>query len=393
MNKKTDHFEQFSDLASLEALCKSSSPFSIVFAIGAGLDKQLHRVVELSANAPTVLGVVFSVENTDVDHRDIFFLKECVEKILIAGKRVGLWGISGTVQRRLLGGYLYMRFHCDAILPEGIEQSVFQEKPGESASSVPFDSQSSLLKDKHEAFIQHCRSIESPTTLRRVYYVTNIDYHSQYSYQDRFIYQCDYPSPREYSLEYEFLKAHAINRSYVEKLESLSDITRTSQIAYSLAEKEGHTRESFYMFVTFEYGDKLLVDLGIEYEVPQVPDMQFFGAGQDVVDGELVCHKLYFRSPKSFIIGYFRPYGIDVSALCRNSHYLVLRLDQHQRLQSYKIEMQFTYEDLPLLQALLQDYDYFQEHLEHGQPYNMAVEFEGGGISKVNVYHRDVLPQ
>jgi len=428
MNNTPRHYERFTNLEALEALCKSAHPFLLKHYIGSAQDKHLKLLADRCINAPPVQGVVFEIEKENQDFGDLFFLKTIIERFLNAEKQVGLWGVPECVPRKLLGGYLYMKYRHHSIAQKPPEQAKATKKhmleicdkcidqenciglgkrnaktykpitkkrlapqtPGQEQPQIEFDSTS--LAEKHTEFIRHCRSLESPTATRRVYYATNIDYHSKHSYPNRFIYQCDYLGPEEYQLEYSFLKKQASNHSYIELLESISDIDVTSQIAYSLAEKDGRTRESFYMFVSKQYGTKLLDDFGIRYEPPQTPDMQFIGAGIDVIDKNPESYKIYFRSPKSFIIRYFEAFDVDISKLPHNSHYMVLRLDKNQQLVSFKIEMLFVYKDLPILKPLLENYDYFHQQLKHTGQYNIAVEFEQDSISKVNVYHQQRLP-
>ena len=430
MNNKPARFEHFTGFPALDKLCDTSRPFFLLYKVVSSIDTRLKPLTDKCLNTPSVRGIIFIVEDDDLESDDVFFLKSIIESLLFANKRAGLWGVPECFQRKLLGGYLYMRYRHQAIVQAVPRWAGVSDTPGHEicincidrdictgpgkraiqlyqrfakrkqkqkqgkgpASQACFKTHSDLLNQKHSAYIKHCRRIESPSAYRTVYYVTNINYHSEYAYQNRFIYQCDYLSPDEYQFEYAFLKNNAINPAYAERLASLSKIQNTSQIAYSLAEKGGRFRESFYMFVTRQYGSKLLDDFGIHYKYPHTPDMQFIGAGIDVIDGEEDCYKLYFLSPKKFIANYFADFEIRISDLKSNTHYLVLRLDKHQQLRAYKIELLFMYDDLPIIEPLLKDYPYFKQHLKQGEKYNIAVEFEENKISKVNVYHRSRLP-
>ena len=197
--------------------------------------------------------------------------------------------------------------------------------------------------------------------------------------------------PEEYQQEFEFLRGNVLNPLYVELLKSIADVNKTSQIAYSLAEKGGMFRESFYMFVARNYSTGLLCDFGINYQIPMSRDMNFFGAGVDVIEGRSEFSKLYFQSSKNFVNSYFENYNIDVSRLGHNFHYVVIRLDRNCRFLSYKIELLFTYDELPIFEPILPHYEFYVERLTHEGIYNFAVEFEQDRISKINIYHREVL--
>jgi hypothetical protein len=254
--------------------------------------------------------------------------------------------------------------------------------------SQPFDQDLVFLNSMHEVYIEHCHKIESSVSYRTVYYVSNIDFKSEYSYANRFVYGCDYIGPDEYKEEFAFLRAHVIHTKYIDLLESITDMEKTSQIAYSLAQKEDIFRESFYMFVSKQYGDKVLQDFNISYKYPRSSDMQFIGVGVDVINDVAEGYKLYFQSFKSFLKSYLEPFGLDISELSHNSHYLVLRLDKHQHLVSYKIELLFLHEDLKYFKDLIDDYAYYDEKLKSSGLYNMAIEIVENRISKINIYHR-----
>ncbi len=174
-------------------------------------------------------------------------------------------------------------------------------------------------------------------------------------------------------------------------LESIANIDKTSQIAYSLAQKKDIFRESFYVFVSKQYGDKILQDFNIWYEYPRSNDMQFIGVGIDVINNAIEGYKLYFQSYKSFLKSYLEPLGLDISKLSNNSHYLVLRLNKQQHFISYKIELLIVYEDLKYFQDLLDDYAYYDEKLKPPGLYNIAIEIVKNKISKINIYHRHYL--
>ena len=417
-------FEHFTSFSSFELLCNSIKPFFLVYPIGSSNDKHLKKLANQCVASNSVHGVVFTIDKENHDYDQLFYLKTIIEKIMINGKNVGLWGVPNCVPRKILGGYIYMKFRYWEIAEPTVNLRSNKKRYLIEACENCFDNSNciglgrrnsnnykpaaktrapmtalnieqgranfdcSSLEKNHQAFMKHCRSIESACTYRRVYYTTNIDYHSKHSYPNRFIYQCDYLAPEEYNLEFSFLTNQAINKHWPSLFESISSIDRTKQIAYSLAEKHGEIRESFYLFVTEQYGFDLLQEIGIAYDLPKTPDMRFMGAGIDVVRGDVECYKLYFRAPKNFVINYFEH---DINGLSQNSHYVVLRLDSNSTLISFKIELLFSYKDLPVLEPLLPNYKNLREKLDPTGLYNVAVEFENDCISKVNIYHQQML--
>jgi hypothetical protein len=171
-------------------------------------------------------------------------------------------------------------------------------------------------------------------------------------------------------------------------LQSAAKVEKTSQIAYSLAQKGTIFRESFYMFVSKQYGDRILKDFNVHYKYPHAFNMQFIGIGIDVIQNKIEGYKLYFQSTRDFLKNYLKPYGIEISRLKHNSYYLVLRLDKKQHFVSYKIEILIEYEDLKYFKDVMSDYDYYDMKLKQEGLYNIAIEIVDDQISKINIYHR-----
>lgn len=231
----------------------------------------------------------------------------------------------------------------------------------------------------------------SVTTDRYVYFATSVDYGSVHSYTDRFIYMCNHLNSKAYDKEFDFLRNQSMNSSYIDLLQFIAGIEKTSQIAYSLAEKDGVFRESFYMYTPEHYGENLLKDFDIHYAIPRSKKIQFIGVGIDVVNQKMTGYKLYFKSAKSFLSSYFGPFGIEIKKVKSKFHYFVLRLDHEQKLLSYKIEVLINHKDFKLFKALIDNYEYFDTNFEKLDIFNVAMEFEGDKISKINLYHRNYL--
>lgn len=417
----------FSNPDALKALCRDHQPFNLLYSVGSMYDSELRSIIRLCLKNRSCKGVAFLINKEKFFYSDLFFLKNLIETLLFGGKKVGIWGCPPCVSRGLLGGYLYMRM-LHSHLPEEIicddktsnKHKTYKKKcPScidytgchglgtknfqtytpyfkkknslqdfESLQFI-FKSHNKLLYKKHRVFVQHCQRIESRTTYRDLFYVKNFDFHSPHSYRNRFIYECDYLIPEEYSFEFNFLKKNAINKSYIELFENISNIDKISQIGYSLAENKGTIRESFYISVINRYGTKVLHDLGIKYDIPRTKDMRFIGTGIDVIKNDSKYFKLYFLSSKDFIIRYFEPYDIKISKINNNYCFVVLRLDQSYNFLSYKIELKISFDELDILRTLLPDLNFFKQSNDKSKKYDVAIEFVDDKISKINIYHKE----
>jgi len=414
----------FENIFLLKRRLVSGGNFYLHFDLNMGNDQYLKQIAMLCTGSRKCRGVIFQIGQNRFIFGKWFFFKDIFEQLLVADKQVSIKGIPACVIRTLLGGYLYMRFvnnqpdkhviHecreqgeeiflpvCESCIDKkgccgvgNIDMTELKPVIKKHLGSIPvhlvkpFGKEHVILNTMHQAYIEYCHKKESPVTYRTVYYVNNIDFKSEHSYSNRFVYGCDYISPDEYAEEFAFLREHVFHKQYIDLLESIASIEKTSQIAYSLAQKGEIFRESFYMFVPKQYGDKILEDFKVHYQYPQSLDMQFIGIGIDVIHNKIEGYKLYFQSAKDFLKNYLKPYGIEISRLIHNSHYLVLRLDKKQHFVSYKIEILIEHEDLQYFRNVIDDYDYYDTQLKQKGLYNIAIEIVDDQISKINIYHR-----
>lgn len=417
----------FTDLEDLSLYHAKEENFYVHFEIDRGNDKYLRQIVTICSLCDTWRGIVFHIDKNRFSFSKLFFLRELVEQLLVSGKHIGMMGVPLCVPRTLLGGYLYMRFIenripqnsqskpkspttniflplCEGCIDkhscsgtDGFSFDDFHPKIKKTTTTLrldamePFDKELVFLNKMHAFYLNYCLQNKSSVGYRTVYYVSNIDFDSVHSYADRFVYGCDYMGADEYTNEFEFLREHTIHSRYVDLLESVASVEKTSQIAYSLAQKGDVYRESFYMFVTKQYGNKVLADFQITFQYPKSPDMVFIGLGMDVIDDLTQGYKLYFHSTKSFLRSYLMPFDLDISKLTHNSHYLVWRLDKEQQFISYKIELLFVYEDLQWFKHILPNYDHYVKTLKPTSLYNFAIEIVNNKISKINIYHQNFL--
>jgi len=416
------------DLPTLYLSLSSKQNFFLIFNVNGGKDKYLNEIIQKCLEYDNCKGIIFQIDQDNFEFAKLFFLKALLEKLLINKKQVGIWGVPLCIPRTLFGGYLYMRFvnmqiketfviksnsQAENFLPiceqcidrdnclgigkidiEAFKPVIKKIKTSTIEDNLhPFAHDKTLLNSMHEQYIKYCHEDTSSVSYRTVYYVSNIDFDSEHSYVDRFVYGCDYINPDEYKKEFDFLRKHTIHKKYVTMLEKIADIDRTSQIAYSLAQRDEVFRESFYMFVSKSYGDKVLYDMDINYVYPRSADMQFIGVGIDVINEAIEGYKLYFTSKKSFLKRYLEPFGIEVDRLSHSSHYIVLRLDRDQHFVSYKIEMLILYDDLQYFEHLIENYDGYKKRFIPPHLYNIAIEIVKDKISKINIYHRYYLAE
>jgi hypothetical protein len=420
---RTEHIV-FENIPLLKKHAASDKNFYLHFDLHVGNDKYLKQIANICMENHKCRAMIFQIDQQRFVFRKLFFFKAVFEQLLVAGKQVVITGIPVCLIRAFLGGYLYMRFIYNQA-DEGLTFDCPEEKetiflpmcescidkngccgvgridmaqlkpvikkhlsPRPVQLAKPFDTDHVILNSMHQAYIKYCHEKESPVTYRTVYYVNNINFKSEHSYAERFVYGCDYISPDEYAGEFAFLREHVLHKQYIDLLQSAAKVEKTSQIAYSLAQKGTIFRESFYMFVSKQYGDRILKDFNVHYKYPHAFNMQFIGIGIDVIQNKIEGYKLYFQSTRDFLKNYLKPYGIEISRLKHNSYYLVLRLDKKQHFVSYKIEILIEYEDLKYFKDVMSDYDYYDMKLKQEGLYNIAIEIVDDQISKINIYHR-----
>ncbi len=398
----------------------------LFFSIGFGNEDDLSRIVEQCVASNYCDGIVFEIDKEAQFFDDLVFLKELIVDLLSNNKQVGLWGIPECAIRIILDRYWYMRFWetkiteeniahhltnavylpecencldrstCSGIgsknrdfLKERFKKSESRARLGTNLFQLPPTS----VFNKYKKFLLHASFANktSITTDRKVYFATSVDYGSVHAYANRFVYMCNNLNSKAYDQEFNFLRKQSINSAYIDLLQSIASVEKTTQIAYSLAEKNDIYRESFYMYTPEHYEKHLLNDFDINYTIPQSKEMKFIGVGIDVVNDKKVGYKLYFKSPKNFLLSYFEPLGIELKKVKAKFHYFVLRLDHEQKLLSYKIEVLIMYKDFKLFKTLIDNYEYFDKNFEKLDIFNIAIEFEKDKISKINIYHRNYL--
>lgn len=419
----------FKSIESLQEQLSKHEPFYLHFLLAKGEEVYLKETISLTLHHRLCIGFVFEVDTKNFSYVKLFFVKTWLEKVLLINKPLEIIGIPKCVLRTLFGGYMYMRWEENqrVYLQNSVQKSMVEKTflpicdkcvdkedclgtsnidiPSinpiikRELSSIfknkiqPFDEKHYALNDIHQAFLDYCVQTKSKVSYRSVYYVSNIDFHSEHSYANRFVYGCDYLSPQEYAQEFSFLRAHVIYGKFIDTLASVAAIECTSQIAYSLAQKAHSIRESFYMFVSKEYGDKILKDFSITYVYPKSLDMPFIGVGIDVIANEIEGYKLYFRATKTFLKNYVHSFDIDITQLHYTSHYLVLRLDKQQQCISYKIEMLLKYHELHYFKNVIDNYAFYTQTLNENGTYNIAIEIEENSITKINIYHRSYIDE
>ncbi len=419
----TEPCYRFEGIESLKKRLCQKEQFMLDILIGAGDEYAIKQIVKICLGTPFFKGLCIGVKHDIESYGKLIFFDKNIKMLLSAQKNVLFHDTPPCIIRALLGSYWYMRFryqqgtlpfrstkektnsecrkcidkqicHAPELISIGAIKPVIEKEEERTKLTqnelYPFQTQWNYLNQMHAVYVHYCQSQDRTTSYRTVYYVTNIDFDSEHSFENRFIYGCNALNPKDYATEFSFMREHTIARSYVDMLEGIADIEKTSQVAYSLAQKGSRYRESFYMFTPKTYGDKLLMDFQINYRYPHVKDLQFIGIGIDVFDDGLGGYKLYFQTTKHFLSRYLKPY-ISIEEIDLNIHYLVLRLDREEQFVSYKIELMVAADELEYFKKIIPYYDDVCKKMQKQAYYDVAIEIKEEQIDKINIYHRHYL--
>ena len=402
-----------------------NEPFIFIFKLGIGNDNALKKIIDYCLSNYMVKGFILQVDNEQKNMERFFFLESFIMLLLNNNKRVGIWGVPLCVPRTMFSPYVFMRFlekkieenildknHRDNIFlsdcVDCIDRSTcrgFRDidlkkfKPlikykninlvAELEKNI-FDKNAKYLNNKHNLFLEHC-NINSSTTDRYLYYVQNIDFNSEHSYNNRFVYSCDFLRDNEYENEFKFINENAINKDFVFKIKSIVTVSNMEQLVYSLAEKNGKYRETFYIYRPDITSSNLLDDFKINFKVPNQNFFSFIGIGFDSIDHNIMGYKIYYKVTKNYMISYLKSLGIEGKDLSLQKHYIVFRLNNNQNLVSHKIEIRIRNEDFKHFKSLLNHFDYYNSQFTNLHIFNITLEIKDKKISKINLYHKNHL--
>ena len=422
----SDSLFRYSDMASLDARIALQKNFFLNFEFGKGYENDLKQIIEACRANKSFSGIAFRLDQDRQHFQVLFFLTDEIETLLALGKQVSIWGVPVCVPLTLFSNYISMRItqskiiktkkevlgkrtklflaeckhcsmypSCNGLGKKNIK--TFTPHPDQRLSTSlpqitnPFK-EGSFLYNKFDIFSQYCRQENNTITSRNIFFVSNIDFGSTHSYSDRLIYSCMSLPPREYKKEFEFLRAQSLNSSYVDLIQSVATIYNNVGIGYSIAQQGGITRESFYMGTTKQYGLALLKDFKIDYIAEKEMAENFYGIGIDVIHSSIICYKLYFDfsincSDNFCSDNFMNRLGFDIRKLSTKNHSIVLRIDEKFQKISEKIDFAVNSDDLSLFTHLIDNIEYFKMNPDRLSIFNISIEFEDDGMSKINIYH------
>jgi len=327
-------------------------------------------------------------------------------------KRIGIWGVPLCVVRTMFNAYIYMRFFETHIAenPMGVKTKIFLNycdkcidrlgclgfrniktdtlKPtiksihnqyNNGYLKKPFNSTLNVLNQKHALCVHHCQT-DSKTTFRHIYYADSVSMNSKHAYTNRFIYSCDYLNSEESEFEFSFLENIVFNKKMVYKFKSLFKTSNNIQLIYSLAEKKGSYRETFYYFVPSSVSSNFLQNFNLTFdEINYV----FFGIGIDSINSELTGYKIYYKVSQSIMLTYLEKIGIKDYKFLGEKLFIVYRLNKNEDILSYKIEIEIKHQDLKYFKLFLNNYNYYAKL----DTKNITIEILEDKIEKVNIYY------
>lgn len=378
-------------------------------------------------------GIVFDVSLNEILLDRLFFLKEFSINLTTHNKNIGIWGIPYCTLQDILGDYHYsllaplmisenskahskciphhlldssMLFGCkrcidiDECCGLGNRNENYIRRGGRIVQHTYNDAQRQLyradnndMKVLFESFMKHIDISDEYYAYRYVYFVKNIDYGSRYSFNNRFVYHCDFLPKHELDVELKFLKYHVINTEIIARLKELHLQDRISRIAYSKAIGDNTVRESFYVSPSDVRDKELLQYFQLTLDVNFTYKLN--GLGIDYYDDKIKSYKIYCMVKteilKENFSHYLKAIDIDVSCLSEKEHYYSVRYDKEKNKVSERIDL--VYDDL--------DYEHFKHYIQE-QGFSLeiskktsfivfAFEFENRQLKKINLYYKHRL--
>jgi hypothetical protein len=361
----------------------------------------------------------------------LFFLKEILQALWKAHKKVGVWGAPECVLMEILSPPLFSRLRPAFLEEEGAGRCRF-EPAAWYRSALRIGCRNCIVRDRCAGLGNRpqnlgAREYRSTHTSRRrwrdalfrsslpelrklyrrfadyvdrsdlryadryLYFVQSLDYGSAYSQNDRFVYHCDYLPDGEVDRELAFLRRQKGNGLPLSELETLLRSDSVSRFAYSKGVGKGRERESYYFAPSDVYDHRLL-----EYfRIPGKYDdrERLIGIGVDYYDGRLEGYKLYFdyRSEKLWrrFPAYLERIGIDPMELHPRSHYYVQRLDPKGDTLSERIDLIYDPRDFRHYVPYFSHFDFAEEAWKRLHLFALAFDFVGERIGKINLYYRN----
>lgn len=409
----------------------SKSNFYLLFELSAENRISLLKIIADCLNHSHFRAIIFTVNKNEILFDRLFFLKEMTLKLFQNDKKVGIWGIPYCVMQSIFGGHYFSQL-ADKMIPEnsnqyskyipvnqyssslllqchkciasndcdglGIReenQSLYRGRVSHKYRIIGrndlFRTDNEVMKKMYDSFCEHVDNSDLTYADRYLYFVKNIDFGSSYSFSDRFVYHCDFLPLHDYEKELIFLDSYIENKSFLPMINELAGKNKIGRIAYSKAQNENISRESFYIIPNDEHNYYLLNYFNINFDI-KFPN-RFFGVGVDFYNGQIKSYKVYFMIPTEILLQvfphYFQKIDINVLELHKKEHYYIIRLDRNKKIISERIDLVYNDKDRVLYQTYFEHLLFPNKTLEELHIFALAFEFEDMDIKKKNIYYRN----
>lgn len=409
----------------------STTQFILIFELSKKNRKFLLRINQECIDNKNFHGIVFVINKNELLFDRLFFLKNISFRLFENSKKVGIWGLPNCIIQFIFDPYGFSQF---------VSKSIPQETEKYSKYTPTYQQNSSLLlkctecftvdicdglglrtenhlmwnyrsshkyrkigrdalfktnnKNIEKIYHEFCTYIDNSDLMqadRYLYFVKNIDFGSSYSFSDRFVYHCDFPSFAEYEKELHFLSKYVENKNFLPQIDALAKKGKICRIGYSKADKDNVSRESFYVNPNDGHNYYLLDYFNIDIKI-QFPNT-FYGVGVDFYNGQIESYKIYFMVPVETLFKmhpqYFKKINIDIFSLHEKSHYYVIRMDADKKKISERIDLVYNKKDKLHYKQYFKQLSFSEDILNDLHIFAFAFEFKSMNLQKINIYYRN----
>lgn len=405
--------------------------FYLIFELTKKNRKSLLKIIQDCIEHEHFHGIIFIVDKNEVLLERLFYLKELSFKLFKNHKEVGLWGIPYCVTQLIFDAYDFSKFvprlipeesqmyskytptyqqgsslllkcveclavsHCDGLGSRKENHNMWNYRTSleyrKRGRDKLFKTDNKKIQNMYDEFCDYVDHSDLTYADRYLYFVKNIDFGSDYSFANRFVYHCDFPPSFEYEKEFNFLDTYVENKDFLPKISELAYKGEIRRIGYSKAEKDGVSRESFYVNPNGENNYYLLeyFDIKVDRSFPN----KLLGVGIDFHNGKIKSYKAYFVVPSEILLEmlpqYFKKINIDLRALHEKEHYYIIRLDENKKKISERIDMVYNDKDRLHYEPYFKYIPFSEEALKELYLFAFAFEFEAMHLNKMNIYYRN----
>ncbi len=410
----------------------SQRDFYLLFELTKKNRKSLLKIIQACITHEDFHGIIFIADKNEVLLERLFFLKDLSLKLIKNHKEVGVWGIPYCVMQLIFGAYHFSKFIPEFIPEESCYYSKFTPTYQQDSSLLLpcvecvalhecdglgsrkenhmmwsyrtshkyrkigrnklFQTDNEKMQKNYDRYCDYIDHSDLTYADRYLYFLKNIDLGSSaYSFSDRFVYHCDFLPSHEYEQELSFLNTHVENSRFLPMLSELINRGEVRRIGYSQAERNGVSRESFYINPNAEDNYYFLNYFNIDLKITFLN--KFLGVGIDYYNGKIKSYKIYFWVSIEILLEmhpqYFKQIDIDVCALFEKEHYYVIRLDEKKERVSERIDLIYNEKDRLLFDAYFKYLPFSQKQLNELTIFGFAFEFEAMMLNKMNIYYRN----